>query len=145
MQPQSSLLPSSGPNLGNDSTSVSTALNRREFCARAALAAAAFGSLPLPLLAGENSWPPALTVFSKVYQEIALDFEQAAVLTAEAGLDGIDCPVRPKGEIEPERAADEMPRYVEALKKHKVSMPLLTTGITGVDFPHTETVLRTAK
>src|SRR5262249_9118988 len=103
MQPQTSFLPFSGHNPSNNSTSEPTALNRREFLVRAALGAAALGSLPLACRVAEGAWPPALTVFSKVYQEVSLSFEEAAALTAEAGLDGIDCPVRPKGEIEPER------------------------------------------
>ena len=62
---------------------------------------------------------PPVAVFSKLYQELKLNFEQSAEVTAEAGLDGIDCAVRDKGEIEPARAADEMPRYAEALGKHR--------------------------
>jgi len=141
---QNSILAST-PN--SNSHAVMPAMDRRQFLARSALMAAALGPLgaDLPALGAESSWPPALTVFSKLYQEINLDFEQAAAVTAAAGLAGIDCPVRPKGEIEPEHAADEMPRYAEALKKHQVGILLITTGITGVDFPHTETVLRTAK
>jgi sugar phosphate isomerase/epimerase len=53
--------------------------------------------------------------------------------------------VRPKGEVLPERAADDMPRYAEILQKHKKRMMLLTTGITGVASPNAETILRTAK
>lgn len=86
-----------------------------------------------------------IALFSKVYQELKLDFEQSAEMTAEAGLDGIDCSVRPKGEILPERAADDMPVYAEALAKHKVRMLLLTTAILEVKSPHAETILRTAK
>lgn len=124
-----------------------TMLGRRDFLTRSALAAVALGGMgsSLSLFGAGDSWPPAMAVFSKVYQEVKLDFDQAAALTQEAGLDGVDCPVRPKGEIEPERAADDMPRYAEALKQHNAAMLLLTTGITSVDFPHTETVLRTGK
>ena len=122
-------------------------LSRRDFLARAALATSAAalcrgGILPA---FGAEKWSPQVAVFSKVYQELKLDFDQAAELTAEAGLDGVDCPVRPKGEIEPERAADDMPRYAEALRKHKMGMLLLTTGISSIASPHAETVLRTAK
>ena len=49
------------------------------------------------------------------------------------------------GEILPEKAADEMPRYAEILKKHGRSMIFITTDILGVDTPNAETVLRTAK
>jgi sugar phosphate isomerase/epimerase len=122
-------------------------LSRREFLARAAFAGAAAAAWPRVASAASTcgKWPPAIPVFSKLYQELKLDFEQAAELTAEAGLDGVDCPVRPKGEIEPERAADEMPRYAEALRKRKLDMLLITSGISSVSTPHAESVLRTAK
>ena len=123
-------------------------LSRRDFLARAALAgiaAAAWGCREFRAAPAGGKWPPLVPVFSKIYQELKLDFDQAAELTAEAGLDGVDCPVRPKGEIEPERAANEMPRYAEALRKRKLDMLLITTGISGIASPHAETVLRTAK
>ena len=118
-------------------------LTRREMLARTALLASA-ASLARGRADAAEGWPPPVVVFSKVYQELKLDFEQGADLTAEAGLDGIDCPVRPKGEVEPERAADDLPRYAEALRKRKVDVRLITTGILGVDSPHAEDILRTA-
>lgn len=145
MKPHNNQLPAMNTSFAALSSRTASPLSRRQFLGRTALAAAALGTWHLPALGADDAWPPALTVFSKLYQELNLNFDQAAALTADAGLAGIDCPVRPKGEIEPERAADEMPRYAEALKKHGVAMLLLTSGITGVDFPHTETVLRTAR
>jgi len=94
---------------------------------------------------GADAPTPPIAVFSKVYQELKLDFEQSAEITAESGLDGIDCGVRPRGEILPERAADDMPLYAGILAKHKVRMLLLTTGILEVNSPHAETILKTAR
>jgi sugar phosphate isomerase/epimerase len=88
---------------------------------------------------------PPVAVFSKVYQELKLDFEQSAAITAEAGCDGIDCTVRPGGEIAPEHAVDKMPRYDEALAKRGVRMLLVTSGILGVDSPHARDILTTTK
>lgn len=133
--------------------------SRREFLARAALATTTSALWPRELqsaAAAAAPPPPAATVtptvfdppvaiFSKVYQALHLTFDQAAEVTAEAGLDGVDCPVRPGGEIIPERASEDMPRYDEALRRRKVRMLLLTTGITHVETPHAETVLRTAR
>src|SRR5258707_11623877 len=45
---------------------------------------------------------PAVAVFSKLYQELKLNFEQSAEVTAEAGLEGIDCALRDQGEIHPD-------------------------------------------
>jgi L-ribulose-5-phosphate 3-epimerase len=107
--------------------------------------ASAFG-LP-SLLAAESaaSLQPPIVVFSKIYQELKLSFEDSASLTAEAGLQGVDCTVRPGGEVLPERVADDLPRYHEALRKHRLEIPLLTTAIVGTDSPQTEQILRAAK
>jgi sugar phosphate isomerase/epimerase len=121
--------------------------SRREFITRtvaAASTAALCGTGALPVFSAEQ-WPPSVVVFSKIYQELKLTFEEAATLTAEAGLDGIDCPVRPGGEILPELAAREMPEYAAALKKRGLQMPLLTTGLTSVASPYTQDILQTAK
>ena len=122
-------------------------LSRREFIARtlAASSGAAFcGGSAVPLCAEEKSLLP-IVVFSKVYQELKLSFDEAAAATAEAGIDGIDCPVRPGGEILPAHAARELPRYATALKQRGLQMPLLTTAITGVSSPSAEDILRTAR
>ena len=44
--------------------------------------------------AAEAPLPP-VAVFGKVFQQLKLDFRQSAEVTAEAGLDGVDCAVRP--------------------------------------------------
>lgn len=121
-------------------------ISRRQFIQTCGLASAAtlWNNTSIPCL-GADSLAPPVAVFSKVYQELKLTLEESAELTAEAGLDGIDCGVRPGGEILPEKAADEMPRYAELLSKHHVKMLLLTTGITGISTPHAETILRAGK
>jgi sugar phosphate isomerase/epimerase len=124
----------------------SVGLSRRSFIAaigRTACLGAAGGLLAERAFAAEAAdlAIPPVAVFSKFYQELKLNFEQSAEVTADAGLDGIDCAVRAAGEIEPERAADEMPRYAEALGKHGAKMLLLTTGILDVDSPHCREII----
>ena len=117
---------------------------RRRFLHRATASTALavlWNEQPLSCL-GAQAFSPPVAVFSKLYQEVKLTFQQSAEVTAQAGLDGIDCAVRAGGEILPEHAAEEMPRYAEELQKHKVRMLLLTTGITGVSSPHAEDILR---
>jgi sugar phosphate isomerase/epimerase len=124
-----------------------TTLSRREFIARtlaASSTAALCGASALPVLAAEKSSLP-IVVFSKVYQTLKLNFDDAAAITAEAGIDGIDCPVRPGGEILPEHVTGELPQYAAALRKRGLQLPLLTTGITNVSSPCAEDILRTAK
>lgn len=85
-----------------------------------------------------------VAVFSKVYQELKLSYEDSAELTADAGLDGIDCPVRPGGQVLPERVEEDLPRFAEAMKRRGGRIWLLTTGIKGLNGT-AEKVLRTAK
>jgi sugar phosphate isomerase/epimerase len=60
-------------------------------------------------------------------------------------VDGVESPIRPKGHIEPEKIEDELPKYVEALKKQSLELTILTSGITEVSAEQrTEAVLRTA-
>ena len=122
-------------------------LSRRDFIARtlvASSAATVCGGRALAA-AAQGKFSPPIVVFSKVYQTLKLDFDEAAAVSAEAGIDGVDCPVRPGGEILPEHAAQQMPLYFAALRKRTLQMPLLTTGITSVSSPFTEDIVRTAK
>ncbi|HEY5481292.1 MAG TPA: sugar phosphate isomerase/epimerase family protein [Verrucomicrobiae bacterium] len=122
-------------------------LSRREFIGRTLAASAS-----IPLCAGSalsglaaETFSPPIVVFSKVYQTLKLNFDEAAALTAEAAIDGIDCPVRPGGEVLPEHVARQLPEYAAALRKRGLQLPLLTTAITGVSSPCAEDILRTAK
>lgn len=120
-------------------------LSRREFLGQALVASASLAISRLPGGAATDATIPSpIAVFSKIYQELKLDFEAAAALTADAGLDGVDCPVRAGGEILPEHAADQLPEYAETLARRKLGIKLLTTDITSAKSPHVETVLRTA-
>ena len=122
-------------------------LSRRDFIARTLAASstvALCGGGALPILADGTPALP-IVVFSKVYQELKLSFDDAAAVTAEARIDGIDCPVRPGGEVLPEHVTGELPQYASALRKRGLQMPLLTTAITSVASPHTVEILRTAK
>jgi sugar phosphate isomerase/epimerase len=123
-------------------------VSRREFLGKtvstAFLAACGSASVSSLLAAAKPKHLP-IVVFTKVYQPLNLDFEKAAALTAAAGLKGVDSPIRPKGEILPEKVADDLPRYAEVLQKHQLSIPLLTTAILSPSSPSAEQLLRVAK
>jgi L-ribulose-5-phosphate 3-epimerase len=127
--------------------SASSTLSRRDFIGKTAAGAAAMALSPhvVPSALAADKLSPPIVVFSKVYQTLSLNFDDAAAVTAEAGLDGVDPPLRPGGEILPEHATEELPRYVEAMHKRKLQLPLLTTAIVSTSSPHTEDILRTAK
>src|SRR5262249_29628500 len=100
-------------------------MSRRGFLASGAVAAGAFGlgqGRPVAAEPGEASRFP-LIGFSKPFQK--LDAEQTALLVATVGWDGIECPVRAKGQVEPERAADELPRFAEALRRKQRDIHLV--------------------
>jgi L-ribulose-5-phosphate 3-epimerase len=132
----------------NSSISEKSSCSRREFVLRTAKAGAmlaAMGPAQFSQAATGDESRAKIVVFSKVYQTLKLNYEEAAGITAEAGLDGIDCPVRSEGEVLPERVSEELPKYVEVLRKHKLTMPLITSGITSIATSSAEQVLRTAK
>lgn len=81
-------------------------------------------------------------VFSKHLQW--LGYREMAELAAEIGFDGVDLTVRPGGHVLPERAVDDLPRAVEAVRAAGLTVPLMTTAIVDPDDPATERILRTA-
>lgn len=120
-------------------------ISRRQFVSTAALAGSglALGTTRWLQAAEPKTCP--IVVFSKVYQELKLSYEDAAALTAEAGLDGVDSPVRPGGEVLPERVEQDLPRYHDLLRQRGLGMPLITTAITSTKSPQAQAILRTAK
>lgn len=118
---------------------------RRSLLQNASLLAGSLAASGLPTAAAPaaNARPNKLCFFTKHLQ--GLGFDDIAGLAAEMGVDGVESPIRPKGHIEPEKVEDELPRYVEALKKQNLEMSILTSGINEVSQEQrTEAVLRTA-
>ena len=81
-------------------------VSRRDFLAKGLLTA---GALSLSVGNSTAAEPKAarrfpVIAFSKPFQKFGP--EQTAELVTTVGLDGIEIPVRPKGQIEPERAPD---------------------------------------
>jgi sugar phosphate isomerase/epimerase len=120
--------------------SISASLKtRREFLATTALAT---GTLAVGIKAESEGVPRFPIIgFSKPFQ--TLNAEETAELVAKVGWDGIECPVRAKGQIEPERAADDLPRFAEVLRRQKKDIHLVATDISSMKTPHAETLLRT--
>jgi sugar phosphate isomerase/epimerase len=124
-----------------------SACSRRDFLARAAALPAA-STLVWRSLAAEPApmpFAPPIVLFTKVCAQAGLNLDQTADLIAAAGLDGVDCPVRPKDEILPERVKEDLPRYAELLQKRGRKLSLLTTAILSPASPHTQDILRTAR
>ncbi|MGA3241771.1 MAG: sugar phosphate isomerase/epimerase, partial [Bryobacteraceae bacterium] len=76
-----------------------------------------------------EGFAPQLVVFSKHLPD--LNYEELGKTAKELGFDGVDLTVRPKGHVPPERAAEDLPRAVDTLRKHGLSVPMITTEITS--------------
>jgi sugar phosphate isomerase/epimerase len=50
----------------------------------------------------------------------------------DAGFAGVDLTVRRNGHVSPERAADDLPRALDAIRSHGVTVPMITTELTSV-------------
>jgi sugar phosphate isomerase/epimerase len=115
--------------------------SRRRFVRRLGGAATllAGGAASAAAVAG-SKWPIAL--FEKPLQ--FLDYRELAEVLAEIGFDGIEATVRKGGHIAPERAPNELPGCVEALRAQGLTIPVVATSIGGADQPHAEALLRVA-
>jgi len=84
-----------------------------------------------------------LVMFSKMLQPLG-PVEKAAEVMAEIGFDGVDLTVREKGHVLPEEVKQKLPEAVKAVEKHGLKVPMITSGITDMDSPHAEDVIKTA-
>jgi sugar phosphate isomerase/epimerase len=100
-------------------------MNRRQFLTTTALAA--------PILDAESRGKQRnpYCVFSKPLQ--MLSYDDLADLIAELGFDGIEGTIRPGGQITPEQVPDELPKMMEALKKRRLEMTIMASGINNAD------------
>lgn len=116
-------------------------MTRRDLV-RAALAAAI---LPSAVARAQTRTAPRRTefcFFSKALPELGWNDLGKAV--REAGYDGVDLTVRAKGHVLPERAADDLPRAIDAIRSHGLSVPMITTELTSAGDPNARVLLQTA-
>lgn len=85
---------------------------------------------------------PAFCLFSKHLPELGWSDLGRAV--RDAGFDGVDLTVRANGHVLPERAADDLPRAVEAIRKNGVRVPMITTELTSASQPGAKPLLQAA-
>jgi sugar phosphate isomerase/epimerase len=124
----------------------SSSLTRRRFLhtmaaagAGAALGARADAASAAKSAASGSRFP--IITFSKPFQNVGYD--RSAEIVQEVGWNGIECPVRAKGQVEPEKVEDELPKLNEALTKRGLTLSLVTTNVIKPD-ALSERVLRTA-
>ncbi|MGQ9917616.1 MAG: sugar phosphate isomerase/epimerase family protein [Bryobacteraceae bacterium] len=99
-------------------------MNRRRFLA-------GFAAGPRTLRAAAAR--PMLCIFSKHMAQFGWD--QLGAEARRLGFDGVDLTVRPKGHVLPERVAEDLPRAVEALRRHGLHVPMITTDLKDASDP----------
>jgi sugar phosphate isomerase/epimerase len=62
----------------------------------------------------------------------------------DAGFDGVDLTVRAAGHVLPDRAPADLPRAIEAIKAHGLSVPMVTTELTSANNPLAKPLLQAA-
>ena len=71
--------------------------------------------------------------------------DEVAEATIEMGFDGVDLTVRPyPGHVDPEKVAQDLPPFVNTLRKHGLQVITITCPITDADSPNAERILQTA-
>lgn len=85
---------------------------------------------------------PTFCFFSKPLPE--LDPSELGRAVKAMGFEGVDLTVRKGGHVRPERAAEDLPRAIEAIAAHGLTVPMITTEVTSADAPGARTLLETA-
>ena len=71
--------------------------------------------------------------------------DDVAEAAAEMGYDGVDITVRPyPGHVDPSRVAQDLPSFVNAIRKRGLQVVEITANISDADSPHAEEILRAA-
>lgn len=101
-------------------------MNRRKFVASSIITC-----IPTISSSKEQRIRNPFCVFSKPFQ--SLSYEELAEIVAELGFDGIEGTIRPGGHIIPEQVPEELPKMIEALRKRKLDLTIMASGINNAD------------
>jgi L-ribulose-5-phosphate 3-epimerase len=95
-----------------------------------------------PAPRSEARAPRTYCLFSKHLPE--LGWADLGCAVKDAGFDGVDLTVRPGGHVVPERAADDLPRALDAIRAQGVAVPMITTDLISAAVPHARPLLAAA-
>jgi len=71
--------------------------------------------------------------------------DEVAEAVVEMGFDGVDLTVRPyPGHVDPQKVAEDLPPFVNTIRKHGLQVITMTCPITDADSPNAEKILATA-
>jgi sugar phosphate isomerase/epimerase len=110
--------------------------NRRDFIKSASAFAAA------SMLPNTSGFSGAICLFSKHLP--SMDWARMAQAVKKLGFGGIDLTVRPGGHVQPERAPEDLPKAVAAIRAEGLSAPMITTALTSAHDPTAKPILSTA-
>ena len=133
-----------GPGCGDapflaESSGGSTMLTRRDLMQAALVPAIASATAAPRVRAAEGR---SFLLYSKHLPD--LNWSDLGRAVKDAGFDGVDLTARPGGHVLPERAAQDLPKAIDAIKAHGVSVPMVTTEITSPSDPHARPILKAA-
>ena len=123
---------------------MSMELSRRDFFGRCSAAACAV-SLNISELSVSHpgaDYTGTLCLFSKPLPDIG--WRRLAQAAKNVGFGGIDLTVREGGHVRPERAAEDLPKAVEAIREEGLDVPMITTELTSANDPAARVILSTA-
>jgi sugar phosphate isomerase/epimerase len=109
---------------------------RRDFIKSASAFAAA------SMLPKATAFNGAICLFSKHLP--AMDWSRLAQAVKKLGFGGVDLTVRPGGHVRPERAPEDLPKAVAAIRAEGLSVPMITTALTSAHDPTAKPILSTA-
>jgi L-ribulose-5-phosphate 3-epimerase len=90
----------------------------------------------------EPTAAPTFCFFSKHLPD--LGWSDLGPAVRDAGYDGVDLTVRPKGHVLPDRAADDLPRAIEAITASGAKVLMVTTALTSATDPLAKPLLLAA-
>jgi sugar phosphate isomerase/epimerase len=85
--------------------------------------------------------PLRFSIFSKHLHW--LDWSAAAAAAGQIGFAALDLTVRKGGHVAPERAAEDLPKAVAAVRKVGLEVSMITTDIADAGSPHAAAILET--
>ena len=132
-----------------DQASKAEGITRSEFLrasVAAGLGAGLAGTLPADAGVGQATAMagkrPIVSAFIRAV--LGMDMRTLAAFLDDAGIDGVEVPVRANlSYIRPEQAAEQLPRLADALAKRGKRIYCVTTDILSAAAPHAETIVKT--
>ncbi len=99
------------------------------------------GAAP-PAQAARGPYRGPFCFFSKPLPE--MDWRRLAQSVKRMGFDGVDLTVRPEGHVLPEKAAEDLPKALAAIRAEGLDIPMITTALVSADDPTARPILSTA-